>query len=332
VEKRMMIRLQRIFQVALIPAMLVCAGGFAQADLLSDHFGVTLSLDTSSSYTDSYQGLTSYPYDLDSFTPTKNTKTTNYIVGDWYGDWSSVTFDYTTRSGQYPSGGEPYDVEALYFDNDENNLYMSVVTSFEPSPGYTETREGLNVLVVTGDLALDLGMNDPYTDGFSYDYGVNINHEHRTGGDAISGGSTIGNEVYRTNNSDWYLGTPSGAPAAGGELSNFDPEYSGFGGSYLGAATVTYTQYDFGINDETLAPTYVIDITVPLDLLPTLYEGDIIGVGWVQGCRNDGNEVDAVMRLEGQFTPEPSTMALMALGMSALGILRRRKQNKEDQV
>ena len=309
----------------------MCVGGLAHADLLLDHFGVTLALDTSSSYTDTYQGVTSYPYDPDSFAPTLNTKTTNYIVGDWYGDWSATNFDYATRSGQYPSGAERYDVEALYFDNDEDNLYISVVTSFEPCPGYTETRLGLNALVVTGDLALDLGINSPYApDGFSYDYGVNINHEVRTGGDATSGGSTIGNEVYKTNNSDWYLGTPSGAPAAGGELTNFDPAYTGFGGTYEGAGTVTYTAYDFGVNDETLAPTYVIDVIVPLDLLPTLYNGDIIGISWVQGCRNDGNEEDVVIRLEGEITPEPSTMALMALGMSALGLLKRRKRSGEE--
>ncbi len=325
-------RHQLIVTAALVAGMLICVGGLAQADLLSDHFGVTLALDSGSSYTDTYQGVTSYPYDPDSFAPTKNTKTTNYTVGDWYGDWSNVNFNYTTRSGQYPEGAERYDVEALYFDNDKDNIYISVVTSFEPCPGYTDPRVGLDLFVVTGDLALDLGDNSPYApDGFSYDYGVNINHEVRTGGDATSGGNTIGNELYKTNNSDWYLGTPSGAPAAGGELTNFDPEYTSFAGTYKGTGTVTYTAYDFGVDDETLAPTYVIDITVPLALLPTLYNGDIIGISWVQGCRNDGNETDACIRLEGQFTPEPSTMALMALGMGALGMLRRRKKKSGDE-
>ena len=325
-------RHQMIVTAALVAGVLMCVGGLAHADLLLDHFGVTLTLDTGSSYTDTYQGVTSYPYDPDSFAPTLHTKTTNYIVGDWYGDWSDTTFEYATRSGQYPSGAEPYDVEAIYFDNDEDNLYICVVTSFVPCPGIQETRDGYDVLIVTGDLALDLGINSPYApDGFSYDYGVNINHENRTAGDATSGGSTIGNEVYRTANSDWYLGTPSGAPAAGGELTNFDPNYSGgFGGTYEGTGTVTYTEYDFGVNDETLAPTYVVDITVPLDLLPTLYNGDVIGIGWVQGCRNDGNEFDAAIRLEGEYTPEPSTMALMALGMGALGWLKRRKRSGEE--
>jgi len=159
---------------------------------------------------------------------------------------------------------------------------------------------------------------------------VNINHEVRPETeyeDATSGGTTIGNEVYQTENSDWYVGSPDSAVDAGGELTNFDPawEHGTFSGEYKGTATVTYTPYDFGVNDETLAPTYAINITIPLDLLPALDLYDPIGIGWVEGCRNDGNEFDACLRVEGQIVPEPGTVALMTLGMCALGWLRRRK-------
>jgi len=328
--------------IALMVASLIVLSGAASADLLWDHFGVDLDLDLAAGYTDIYQSTTSYPFDASSFIPTKITKTghSNWIVNDWWGSWNAsddpTEYQSAPGAGQYPTGAEPYDVEAMYVDIDASNMYIAIVTSFDPSPGYTEQRLGLPyTLVVTGDLAIDLhgkGVNTPFTDGFSYDYGVNINHEVRpdlTADDATSGGATIGNEVYETYNSDWYIGTPSAAVPAGGEHTNFDPNYSYGGYTFLGTqkgtATVDYYEYtknNFATYQETLYPTYIIEVTMGLSLLPALQDGDLITIGWVEGCRNDGNETDACLRLE---VPEPGTMSLMALGICALGWLRRRR-------
>ena len=312
-----------------VMAVLLCFASTGAADLLWDHFGVQLELDFDAAHTDIYQGVTTYPFDPASFAPTKYLDSVDWWMDDWHGSWSTDDIGDIQSSPGYgtePAGGEPYDVEAMYFDDDAANLYIAIVTSFPPPPGLYESRLG-NTLVVTGDLALNLGLNSPYSDGFRYDYGVNVNHEHRPiSGNATSGGTTVGNEVYRTANSDWYLGSPHNAIPGSGELTNFDPNWSGFSGSYAGAATVAYRQLNFGGYEETLWPTYVVEITIPRSLLVTLDIGDVIGLSWASGCRNDAGTISHSAWVD---VPEPGTLVLLVLGVSGLGIYRRRRSKTQ---
>lgn len=273
--------------------------------LLGDWFGVTLQLGDeieATYYADAF--------DIDSFQPTLHTETTDRVIpdntltgSDWYGDWSLTEIgQYITYRGKYAEGEEVYDVEAMYFDNDQTNVYIAIVTSFPPPPGHQEQRSGYDGLVVSGDLALDLGLNSQYDDGFRYDYGVNINHEERNPlGNAYGNGSTIGTELYRTSNDDWYLGSPAYAVAANGELTNIDPEYAGFTGVQVGNVTVSYNLYDFSGTQENNSDTYVIEVTIPLSLLDNPAIGTQVGVGWVMGCRNDGNQTQACLRMYGDI-------------------------------
>ncbi|MFO7947971.1 MAG: PEP-CTERM sorting domain-containing protein [Armatimonadota bacterium] len=326
-----------ILRVALIGMLCFVLVGSASAYLLDEHFGVSLQLDPDNSATDTYRDVETIPMLGSSYAPTKNTDTVDYIVDDWFGSWSDTDVEQRSdlgATGLEPSGGEPYDVEALYFDDDYDNLYFCVITSFDPAPGYTETRSGFNNLVVSGDLAIDLGLNTPYDDGFSYDYGVNLNHENRqTSGDATSGGTTVGTDFYRTANSDWYTGSPTLAVEGQGELTNFDPDYSGgFSGSFLDDVTTDYYAYDFGTDQETLYSTYIIEVTVPKSILPELHTGDTVGMSWVEGCRNDATGTNGIIRFDDPpdiDTPEPGTLVLTTLGLAAIGVLRRRRKDDE---
>jgi len=328
--------------VAVIVVSIIAAfsvHSIARAGLLDEHFGVSLGLD--SGHHDPYQGTTTYGFDLDSFAPTNHSDTVDYVVGDWYGYWSKTGFQYTTVRGAYPESAEPYDVEALYFDDDSTSLYIAAVTSFPGPAGYHENRIGSSPLVVTGDLAIDLGLNPERSqDHFSYDYGVNINHENRQShGYATSGGNAVGEGVYRTDNSDWYVGTPRYQSAAGGELTNFDPGYNNFSGSYLGEATVDYYEYQFeGGLLECGAPTYVLEVTISRGLLDSLCEGDQVDISFVEGCRNDGDRHSSILRFDippdidydapggcANPVPEPTTMTLFGLGAALAYVCRKRR-------
>jgi len=307
----------------------------ANAGILETHFGVTLSLDPGQY--DSYQKTTTYPFNLNSFAPTLNTETADYVVGDWYGHWSKTNFSYSTIRGAYAESGEPYDVEALYFDNDASYLYIAVVTSFPGPPGYQEPRIGGSPLVMCGDLALDLGLNPNHSsaDKFGYDFGVNINNEHRTSGNATSGGSSLGTGVYRTANGDWYVGTPGYASAAGGEYTNFDPNHAGFTGTLAGNATTSFYEYVFADGKtENGLPTYVLEATISRSLLGNLQDGDTVGISFVEGCRNDGDQHSSILRFavnpdvdDPQPAPVPEPMSLTLLGIGAAMMLVRRKRS-----
>jgi hypothetical protein len=231
-------------------------------------------------------------------------------------------------------------VEAYYFNDDPHNIYIAVITSFPPPPGYNETRISGSTLVVSGDLALDFGVNGAYsgTDPFNYDFGININNEVRhTSGNATSGGGAVGVAFYQTANSDWYTGTPTYASYVMGVATNFDPNYSRFSGDYLGAATVSYYQYNFPNGWlEGGFPTYVIEATIPKNLFPKgfLEVGDFVGISWVEGCRNDGNNIQGILRFAGAAdiyaakVPEPITLILYGLGFAGAGLYRRLRRPK----
>lgn len=351
---------------AMFHLMLVVAIGIAAAapgsaaTLLADHFGVNptvvysefdYQVETepgSGVYVNQTYGA--YAFDPSSWAPTNNTATADYQVNDWYGAWDpngalgNVTSpDEPWAGSTSPSGDEPYDTEAYYFDDDKDNLYFVAVIGF-PSPAegiYTEGRLD-NYPVVQGDFAIDVvGHGSGQTDswGFQYSYGVDLTDEIRPAypdNDVEQLRSeTLGNAFYETN-TGWYLGTPNGAvnPVPGNEsnsFTNFDPTYSGL--TSTGSATVNW--YELPVTDNLGNPqlenqwsTYVIEITVPRELFGEMDPYQEIRFHWLAGCRNDGNDAQAYMTGNG-VTPEPGTTALMLLGVVPLGTwLRKRRQSK----
>jgi hypothetical protein len=321
------------------------AHGAAHASLLESHFGVTPTLTYISNWQyASGQYYSGYQFNTGSLAPTKNLHSVDYRVNDWFGQWDNTSVmghtDYP-GTGTYPSGAEPYDVEAMYFDDDGRNLYISIITSLRsPTTGiFVETRQGLNIPVTQGDLAIDLGLTGSQQDtrGFRYNYGLDLVDENRpnSGNVTTFATNTVGNTLYRTTGNGstgaWYLGTPNGAVTPPGDSANtsFDPSARPTYVANVGTATTTWTQLNlyYGGNQvqENNYSTWLVEAVVPETLFGRLTPGQRISFQLLPGCRNDGNGTDLYMWLDGTLnTPEPSTWVLMGLGVVALGWRLRR--------
>lgn len=234
----------------------------AAGNLLTDYFQVNLQLQTVTASgvlndpanvganvgdTDVAAGPdNTYIFVWDSFVPQRPGGTVDWIEGDWIGQYESgnpaaphIDVQHPPAAGTadldyYPSGGEEFDVEAVYFDNDANYFYVAVVTSVPFVDTYIdantgETYQALGVaapeldfddgggilstpgsLFYPGDLALDLGVGtqrQELNSAFGYDYGVDLVHEDRTTQVSFNQAGwiaaderdfNIGNQLYKT--------------------------------------------------------------------------------------------------------------------------------------
>ena len=318
-------------------------------------------------------------YDWTSLNPTLHTNTTDWGESDWIGlhtpsrgfdlqgayapggddhPYNSKT-DHTdpdnnaTLNDYYPSGGEYYDLEAMYFDNDSDYFYISIIASAPFSNSWINADGTLchdlgvpdklssltNSVVPPGDIAFDFGLNDPISedgDTFSYDFGIDLTHEVRdssqwysithTYSNSASSTSTFsydrpsirdldaGTSLYRTENTDWFLALDSGAAiGAGGERSNFDPEYTSSSASYKGEVQSSVYRLNFPSGQlENDLPTYVYEFIIPR----ALFCGAETNRNYMKirflptTCRNDGNSDDHVFYLDAAVLDEPQTGAL----------------------
>jgi hypothetical protein len=309
-------------------ALIFSGSTFVDAGVLEDIFGVFPKLDeTAPAQYDNFQGTRTYHFAYDTLRPTQNPGKTFYTIDDWHGSWSSKAVDdfasdlnyhgNPNGNGKTPSGGEPYDVEAVYWGMDDENVYVALITS-SPHPGYVDTRiKGESKFIVAGDIGIDLHQNNKHSSNFAYDYAINITEEDRPlFGNVTKAKSEVGNKLYRTKNSDWYTGTPKNAVAGKGHFTNFDPDYGLFGrgrGSYVGEVATSYYEYTFpGGLQEGLAATYVIEAIIPRKLIyqelneinpdvqpytsaetvvDTSVTNDMpvpeINISYLMGCRND---------------------------------------------
>jgi hypothetical protein len=335
-------------------AIVALAAPAAHATLLASRFGVSPQVQLISNWQYAPgQYYTGYQFTSSSLAPTLHTGTVDYQVDDWFGRWSQTDLGVHTNypgTGAYPSGEEPYDTEAYYFDDDTSNLYFAVIVGF-PSPAngiFLESRYS-NAAVTQGDFALDTpGVSGSQQDswGFQYDYGVDLADENRPASGNVTSfaSNTLGSNVYRTT-TGWYLGTPDGAvnPVDGNEsnaYTNFDPNspYNAAGTmTNTGAATVSWYQLNLTYSGSPVLEnnwqTYVIEMTIPRSALVTLRPGDQLRYHWLMGCRNDGSEGQAYLTGGGDIdSPEPGTLALLLMGAGPFAVwARKRRQQKAEQ-
>ncbi len=317
----------------------------AQA-ILNDHFGVYPTLQAADDPNAGYQNDPGgRALEWSSLVPTLNTQTTEWVESDWFGRWNTnflgTDIDHPPADGVdndgFPAGGEPYDIEAMYFDNDADSFYVAIITSTPHT--YTEgsvTDVGVwdpratndSAIVRTGDLSINLfqGAGTVERNGsvWHYDYGIDVTHENRDDLIPVPYAAlartypsmrdlNLGNELYKT--SSWAGGSNQTAPAGDWytsavglnavgywEQTNFDPQSASFTGTLVGTTTrVNYYELDFGGVQENDYATYVYEFAIPRILFgaDNPSDGESIGFRFLPGCRNDGNQTDRNIYLIG---------------------------------
>lgn len=231
-------------------------------------------------------------------------------------------------SGTYlsPSGGEPYDIEALYFDNDKNNMYIAIVTSMNQS-GYTETSPWDNYKGIcyrryteAGDIAIDL--DNSSSGSQEYEYGVII-HNDTTPSDSDK--TFYGHLIYKPK---WTL-----PQSSDGFLENAPSDCDKFTYSAdKGPISLNYTKLninekvDYGTKGTRDVPKYLIEVSIPRNKIGNPPDETLSNIHITIGCGNDVVELEPV-RFKTDIPEFPSIALPVAAIMGVMFIFGRR--NKE---
>ncbi len=230
--------------------------------------------------------------------------TVDGLVGDWgiapgpYGNFAQWTPNpgiAVVQEDQDPavsflgpgSGGQPYDVEAIYFTQEGLTAYVAVVSGFPLAgwPGYA-----------AGDVAIDFGSNG------SYEFGVD----------------TIGNCVGCTGGPGIKLyGNPTWTNAL---LFPVSSPYALATGTAVGNVSFGYQPSAYAANGH-----YAFEVGIPVSLFGSYWNGtthDAFTVHWTMACGND--VLDLLVPPQRTVIPEPVSSTLFLVGLGALAFARRK--------
>lgn len=230
-----------------------------------------------------------------------------YVVENWYKG---------PNPGNHP-GIEQCDIEAMYVDQDSENIYLAIITSMPPAGvSYSCWQIGENILLIPGDLSLTI-------DGA--EYGVKLTQER--GNDVVIAGgyeydlvdADIGT-IFRT--PTWVSPCP---PACAQDIT--DKRNIG-SGTEVGTAVVAYGPYTGSWNwDPDGSANYVIEIEISKAALGITEEqtGNLLAT---ESCANDVISIQ-----DYHFTPIPEfTTIAIPVGMifGLFYFYRRKRQSKEE--
>jgi hypothetical protein len=230
-----------------------------------------------------------------------------YVIDGQLGDWGVTPFthwepsagiayvadnwgDKPGQHGNYPYGGEAFDLEAAYAAQDATHLYIAIVSSM-PEAG-ADDPYGRPYHILPGDVGVSLD------GGSSYAIGI------------VGSGANMGKAYLHPT---WSL--PAGAI---GLPSNGPSTLSG--GTLIAQGIGVYA--NAGVLEPDGSHTYVLEMSIPVNWLSSPWNVSTLQMHYTMTCGND-----ALNWTFTPSTPEPSVIALLASGL-ATGLLGRRVNRK----
>lgn len=191
-------------------------------------------------------------------------------------------------------GGQTFDIEAMYFDNDSTTGYLAIITGF-PLGG--ADRFG------PGDLGIDVspataGVNSDWNNSTIYELGISLDD------------STL-----------YDVNTWQGVKYD----SNPQPNYAQFSDPWKIENGRKISPVNFAYSSTPINKHYVYEFSFLLSDLG-LKEGGHVNFHWTMECGND------VLNLPATVAPEPATMILLGIGMLGFGAIGRKKFPKSEKV